>query len=475
MAINWELLSGASENIFRSQAQSAQNMIERNPMDSFLKNFTEAQQMRKSKEGAEIELALKQAELAHKLKQDSLPLSPEGKLAYDINKQNGLNPDQASAPVSMYGADGSRVGATNAIEGGEGNAPSTGYTTIADVQGMKKKADITPQSAALIANLESSKKGWEEAKTVIMPNGKLDRTAVLTGGFTLNPWSKEPAGLPFSQGREAYQKMNRVLFAKLRLESGAAVPDTELYRYAQAYLPKIGDSETAIKSKLESIDKFINGMSGAGIKGVSNSEFVSSQANKKDTFTEVMKSDPIKLLSAKYGEVAVKKMLSKQKNEQKNQEVELPNMKRADGSAIKVKADVVHISQAIAKQESGGNYKAIGPMTKYGRALGKYQILPVNVTAWSREILGKEITPQQFMENTKFQDAIAIGKMSSLYAKYGNAADVASIWHSGRPAKGNKAYDKAAGISTMNYVASVLKHAKNPPIVGNALRPPEGQ
>ena len=66
-----------------------------------------------------------------------------------------------------------------------------------------------------------------------------------------------------------------------------------------------------------------------------------------------------------------------------------------------------------------GGYQAVGPETGRGRALGKYQVMPSNIGPWSREILGREVTPQEFMANPQLQDQIFNGKFGQYVEKYG--------------------------------------------------------
>jgi hypothetical protein len=128
-------------------------------------------------------------------------------------------------------------------------------------------AKMTPQNAAARANLESTLPGWEKAKETLLPGGKINREAIWTGAGTLI----SDQGIPFTKGREAYQNAERVLFAKLRLESGAAVPDTEREAYRKLYLPNRGDSDSAIKQKLENLDGFVNNTK-TNIKGLTKDE-----------------------------------------------------------------------------------------------------------------------------------------------------------------------------------------------------------
>jgi hypothetical protein len=117
--------------------------------------------------------------------------------------------------------------------------------------------------------------------------------------------------------------------------------------------------------------------------------------------------------------------------------------------------NVDRIAEAIGSFESGGRYTALGPVTKNGdRAYGKYQVMGSNIPSWTKAALGKSLTPQQFLKDQKAQDAVARYKMAILYKKYGTVEDVASVWFSGRPAKGNNSKD-IIGTSVPKYITGV--------------------
>lgn len=88
---------------------------------------------------------------------------------------------------------------------------------------------------------------------------------------------------------------------------------------------------------------------------------------------------------------------------------------------------------AIAKQESGNNYNA---KNKQSGALGKYQIMPSNIPAWSKEALGYSVTAQQFAASPQIQDQVAQFKLNQYYAQYG-AAGAAIAWYAGPAAANN--------------------------------------
>lgn len=82
---------------------------------------------------------------------------------------------------------------------------------------------------------------------------------------------------------------------------------------------------------------------------------------------------------------------------------------------------------AITGQESGGNYSA---RNRSSGALGRYQIMPGNIASWSREAIGRVVTPQQFLSNPKIQDAIAQYKLRQYVNRYGYEG-AAAAWYGG--------------------------------------------
>lgn len=124
---------------------------------------------------------------------------------------------------------------------------------------------------------------------------------------------------------------------------------------------------------------------------------------------------------------------------------------------------------AIVEQESGGNYKAIGPMTTYGRAYGKYQVLGSNIASWTKAYYGKTLTPQQFLNNPRAQDAVARGKLKSYWNKYG-ARGAAAAWYGG-PGSAHLHQSTRAqqgGPSIKGYVDNVMKNALKYPAGGSS-------
>jgi len=97
--------------------------------------------------------------------------------------------------------------------------------------------------------------------------------------------------------------------------------------------------------------------------------------------------------------------------------------------------DLSRYREAIASIESlgSGGYSAIGPThPKYGRALGRYQVMEANVGPWSEAALGRRIGADEFMANPGMQDKIFDHRFGGYVDKYGESG-AASMWFTGRP------------------------------------------
>lgn len=136
----------------------------------------------------------------------------------------------------------------------------------------------------------------------------------------------------------------------------------------------------------------------------------------------------------------------------------IPLSKRNKGTYTQSSNDPISsIMERLSSVESGGRYDALGPEVKSGmyageKALGKWQVMPGNLPSWSKEALGREVTPDEFISNPQLQDAIVRDRMQKIYDQYGNEEDVASVWFSGRPAsKAGNASD-VTGTTVPEYI-----------------------
>ena len=111
---------------------------------------------------------------------------------------------------------------------------------------------------------------------------------------------------------------------------------------------------------------------------------------------------------------------------------------KAGGSASSPEAYRVAI--AAVESRGSGDYNARGDVIEnpdsmyYGeRALGRYQIMPGNLSDWSKAALGREVSEEEFMASPELQDKIFDHRFGVLVSRYGNARDAASAWFTGGP------------------------------------------
>lgn len=117
--------------------------------------------------------------------------------------------------------------------------------------------------------------------------------------------------------------------------------------------------------------------------------------------------------------------------------------------------------QAISQQESGGNYGIVNPDSG---ALGKYQIMPGNISGWSKAALGHSVSRSAFLGSPDIQEAVAKYQLQQYYQKYGPAG-AAVAWYAGEGnakkyvASGGKGYNRKQGKypSVSKYVQDILK------------------
>lgn len=202
--------------------------------------------------------------------------------------------------------------------------------------------------------------------------------------------------------------------AVLRRESGAAISDAEFDNARKQYFPQAGDSVAVLEQKKQNRS--------SAMRGMELSAGNAASAANKDS------------LDAALDAVGFKQDLGTSVNGH----------------------DVNKFVQAIGQFETGGNYKALGVVTKSGdRAYGKYQVMGNNIPQWTKEVLGKALTPQQFLNSPEAQDKVAVAKLGAYLKQYGTIEDASSLWFSGRPmAKAGNAKD-ALGTSVPQYISAV--------------------
>lgn len=100
---------------------------------------------------------------------------------------------------------------------------------------------------------------------------------------------------------------------------------------------------------------------------------------------------------------------------------------------------VIALGHAIVGKESSADSQSLNP---HSGALGLAQIMPVNLSEWSQEILGYRLTPDEFLNSPQLQMKIIEYKLSEYWqeALVDSSGDeetavlrVASYWYSGNP------------------------------------------
>ncbi|BAS54245.1 hypothetical protein NIES2135_05050 [Leptolyngbya boryana NIES-2135] len=128
------------------------------------------------------------------------------------------------------------------------------------------------------------------------------------------------------------------------------------------------------------------------------------------------------------------------------------------------------LRDAIMGQESSGDHRAVN--TKSG-ALGLYQIMPDNLPSWSKAAVGREVSPDEFLNDPKLQTKIANHQMATMFRTAMNSSGgnediavrkVASEWYSGQQGLYDdptpQSYGGESYPSIRDYTLSVLQRYK---------------
>jgi hypothetical protein len=126
---------------------------------------------------------------------------------------------------------------------------------------------------------------------------------------------------------------------------------------------------------------------------------------------------------------------------------------------VAAEEDVNRVANALRRIESSDRYGALGPVSpKSGdRAYGAYQVMGANIPSWSREALGREVSPREFLESSDIQDQVAKHRINKYLDQYGDPTDVASMWFSGRPASRAMGLSDFTGTSVPKYLQRFAK------------------
>jgi hypothetical protein len=123
---------------------------------------------------------------------------------------------------------------------------------------------------------------------------------------------------------------------------------------------------------------------------------------------------------------------------------------------------------AVARNEGSGSYTQLGPVTKTGdRAYGKYQVMGANIPQWSKEVLGFEMTPQQFLAMPEAQEAIARTKLGQYASQYGPEGAL-KAWFAGPTGMNNPNAKDQLGTTVAGYAQRGMANMAGMPKVAMA-------
>jgi len=81
------------------------------------------------------------------------------------------------------------------------------------------------------------------------PDGAINKTALFNSTVSM----------PWSQGRQVSQLLQNAADAITRAATGAGMPETEMKRYVERYVPTIWDNEQTVRSKIKQVSSFLDG------------------------------------------------------------------------------------------------------------------------------------------------------------------------------------------------------------------------
>lgn len=109
---------------------------------------------------------------------------------------------------------------------------------------------------------------------------------------------------------------------------------------------------------------------------------------------------------------------------------------------------------ALRRIESGGKYDITGPASRTGdKPYGAYQIMGANIPSWTEAALGRRMTPDEFLQDQKAQDATAKHRAGLYLKQYDDPRQVASMWLSGKPMEKAGNVSDVLGTTVPKYVS----------------------
>lgn len=126
-----------------------------------------------------------------------------------------------------------------------------------------------------------------------------------------------------------------------------------------------------------------------------------------------------------------------------------PDKKKTEGGGTDAYAAAI----AMIESRGSGGYSAIGPVTKTGdRAYGKYQVMGSNIPDWTKDALGRTMTPAEFLASPEAQEAVFKKQFGKYVEKYGPSG-AAAAWFAGEKGMNDPNRRDAVGTTVGGYVS----------------------
>jgi hypothetical protein len=125
----------------------------------------------------------------------------------------------------------------------------------------------------------------------------------------------------------------------------------------------------------------------------------------------------------------------------------------ATGAPTALSPNATAISGIESRGQPNDGYGAVGPPAdaKGSRAIGKYQVMDYNVGPWTQEVLGRPMTPQEFLANPDAQNKVFEAKFGQYVTKYGSPQAASRAWFAGEGGMNNPNARDVNGMTPVRY------------------------
>ncbi|NJN63155.1 MAG: lytic transglycosylase domain-containing protein [Coleofasciculaceae cyanobacterium RL_1_1] len=120
-------------------------------------------------------------------------------------------------------------------------------------------------------------------------------------------------------------------------------------------------------------------------------------------------------------------------------------------------AKIERLKTAIIEQESGAEVSLLNPDSG---AIGLGQVMPENVPSWTKQCLGRELTPAEFQQDARAQNEVIDCKLEQYWKTAKSRTteekvrDVAAIWYAGNAASKNSTAPQPYGNNVYPSIKS---------------------